>query len=128
MDDNPCQEPVCIARAVRWSGQWAREAAHHARRLQELATLQARIPGFESEADRLTEEAARERTRAEALEAELRHYRRRELRHLYVGGIEDVACGDEKGGFMVSDRDRVTCVDCLAALPPTPQLAREEGR
>lgn len=33
---NPCQEPACIARAVRYSGEWAREAAHHARRLQTL--------------------------------------------------------------------------------------------
>ncbi|MGV3515600.1 hypothetical protein [Luteitalea sp.] len=33
---NPCQEPACIARAVRYSGEWAYEAAHHARRLQTL--------------------------------------------------------------------------------------------
>jgi hypothetical protein len=33
---NPCQEPACIARAVRYSGEWAYEAAHHARRLAGL--------------------------------------------------------------------------------------------
>lgn len=33
---NPCQEPACIARAVQYSGEWATEAAHHARRLQTL--------------------------------------------------------------------------------------------
>lgn len=35
--ENPCEQPACIARAVEYSGEWAREAAHHARRLQALA-------------------------------------------------------------------------------------------
>jgi hypothetical protein len=35
-NSNPCQEPACIARDVRYSGEWAREAAHHARRLASL--------------------------------------------------------------------------------------------
>lgn len=33
---NPCQVPACIARAVRYSGWWAYEAAHQAHRLQAL--------------------------------------------------------------------------------------------
>lgn len=53
---NPCRVPACIARAVRYSGEWSGEAAHHARRLEGLVAAAHRIAAAVEEAPRATRE------------------------------------------------------------------------
>jgi len=36
----------------------------------------------------------------------------RNIVHLYSGGIESVACGDESAGYMTTQLGRVTCPNC----------------
>lgn len=44
-NDRPCQQAACIERAVRYSHYWARDAAHMARRLQQIAKRASRRAG-----------------------------------------------------------------------------------
>lgn len=56
---NPCRVPACIARAVRYSGEWSGEAAHHARRLEGLvaaATLGQTVAALQQDNARLREQ------------------------------------------------------------------------
>lgn len=66
--------------------------------------------------------------RVAALEAENGKLRQRldgKVVHLYVSGIETVACGDDAAGFMATAPAQVTCEKCRSFLPPATPLTTD---